>query len=442
MPNEPPGLPLKLWALIEYKPNDWALQNVHGHPARFITGTTCRQVGKTLTAGRIILEEFVQPADEFGPPVIGLLAPTYQKAQMVVDEFETALIKVLGRDSFTKNKNEHYIRLTATGATLWWMSATDPQSVVGFTLSFLVTDESQYIPDIVWNKIRPTLSVRTARVVSFGTPDITVDQTWFRANWVRGTDPDLPQYHSFTVSAYESPWVSLEEILEAKRTMTEDEFRMLYLAEWVTHESQVFAGWRNAAVPEGFFGVADAGARRAMSVDFGVKDDFTVVMLGETGTRTVLEMKRYNLVGSVALYDIIEDLWVEWGRPPLNVDASGLGLPMAEALEARGMRVTKTVITAVNKMQMVGRLAADMQHRKLMFPKWDSLERELDAYVYSRTPAGKLTANASAGHHDDTVWALILLNESFHKRRGNASLNENYLTDARPEARDIIRVRI
>ena len=407
------------------------MENVHSHPARFITGTTARQVGKTLTAGMVIVEGLNEPPDpEFGPPVVGLLASTYAKAGLAMLEVEKYLEEAFGKDSFVKNKNEHYLRIKATGATLWWMSATDPESVVGFTLSLLVTDESQFISDAVWNKIRPTLSVRDARVVSFGTPDITVDQTWYRANWVRGQDVDLPQYHSFKVSAYQSPWVSLEEIEEAKRTMTEDEFRRLYLAEWVSHESGVFASWRNAQVPQEY--IRPQSARRVMSIDFGMKDDFTVVMLGEPATRSLLEMKRYNLVGSVELYDIIENLWLEWDRPHVIVDASGLGLPMAEALDEKGMRTQKIVITAVNKMQMVGRLTADMQHRRLVVPvEWTVLERELDAYVYQRTPAGKLTANASAGYHDDSVWALILMNEAFHRRRGAVGDTEqNYLKNS------------
>lgn len=433
-------VPLKLWAASDYEPNQWALDHVHTHPARFITGTTARQVGKTLTAGEVVLDEMSESPTDFGPPVVGLLAPTYAKANMVVDEFETRLIKVFGRNSYTKNKNEHYIRITATGATLWWMSATDPQSVVGFTLSALITDESQYIPDIVWNKIRPTLSVREARVISFGTPDITIMQTWFRANWVRGQDNDLPLYHSFSISAYESPWVSLEEIEEAKRTMTEDEFRMLYMAEWVTNESQVFKGWRQAVLPEEYLN--PAGVRKVMSIDFGIQDDFTVAMLGEPGTRQVLEMERWNLVGSVELYDLLEDKWIEWGRPHVIVDASGLGLPMAESLDERGMKTQKVVITKVNKMQMVGRLAADMQHARLRFPAWPVLERELDAYVYGRTPAGLITANASAGFHDDTVWTLILMNEMFHRRRSNSDESQqNYLTPEMP-AHEIIRIGI
>ena len=94
------------------------------------------------------------------------------------------------------------------------------------------------------------------------------------------------------------------------------------------------------------------------------------------------------------------------------------------------MRIARTVIGPSNKMEMVGRLAADMEHRRLMFPEWDELRRELDAYVYQVTPSGKLTANAAAGFHDDCVWALILLNEAFHRRRGGTrQVQENYLVN-------------
>ncbi len=421
-------VPLKAWATFGYSPNEWALENIHKHPARFQTGVTCRQAGKTLTAGIEIHSAMTEELPEEKPPSVGVLAPTYDKAELLVRQYEDRILKAFGRDYYTRNANKHEIKLHHNGAILKWLSATDPDSVIGYTFTTLFTDESQNIPDIVWNKVFPTLAVNRARVVSFGTPDITPEQSWFKANFIRGEDDGYPDHHSFKVTCFENPWMSLDEIRIARDSMTEAEFRMLFLAEWPMGESQVFRGWRASLLPTAV--EYDAARRHVMSVDFGIKDDFTVVMLGETATRSVIEMHRLNAVGSLQVYDQVEELWIRWGRPLVNCDATGIGLPMIEELERRGMRIARTVIGPTNKMQMVGRLAADMEHRRIQFPEWEELRRELDAYVYESTPSGRLTANAAAGFHDDCVWALILLNESFHRRRGRTSPEpENYLVN-------------
>lgn len=425
------GVPTRRWAAFRYAPNEWSLEHVHARTERFITGVTARQVGKTLTAGVEVDAAMTEPPDEFGrPPSVGVLAPTYEKAELLVKEYEDRIRRAFGEDYYQKNSNKHWIRLPHNDAELHWLSGTDPQSVVGYTFSALFTDESQNISDEVWNKIYPTLSVRHARVVSFGTPDITPEQSWFKGNFIRGEDPNYPDYHSFKVTAFDSPWITLEEIENARESMTEREFRMLMLAEWPDEEGQVFRNWRAALLPGA--PAFDSQRNHIMSVDFGLVDDFTVAMLGETATRTLVKMERFREGASIPTYDRLESLWLAWGRPAVFADGQGMGKPMVEELRQRGMRVYDAKFTRANKMPQVLRLAADLEHRRLQLPSLAELASELDAYVYSVTPSGLITANAAAGFHDDCVTALIMLNEGFHRRsnEGGTFTRKNYLDTA------------
>lgn len=436
------GLPLKRWQLFDYIPNAWALENIHTRDERFITAVTARQVGKTLTGGIEIDTAMTEPPDEFGrPPSVGVLAPTYEKAELLVKEYEDRIRRAFDENYYQRNSNKHWVRLPHNEAELRWLSGTDPQSVIGYTFSTLITDESQKISDEVWNKIYPTLSVRKARVISFGTPDITPDQSWYRANFVRGGDPLYADHHSFSVTAFESPWIADDEIKRAQDEMTEREFRMLYLAEWPDEEGIVFRGWRSAMMPTP--PVFDPTRRHIMSVDFGLIDDFTVVMLGESSTRTVIKMERFREGASIPTYDKIQDMWEAWGHPKIYADGQGYGKPMCEELRARGMRVVDAKFTVANKMPNVLRLAADMEHRRIQFPGWQELTSELDAYVFQTTPSGKITANAAAGYHDDCVTSLIMLNVGFHTSRGGVHRPRNYLTeDALPLHARTVRIHL
>lgn len=360
----------------------------------------------------MLVDSFMtEPPDEFDrPPFVGILGPTFEKAELIAGKYITMVRSAFGNDYIKVNVNKHRAFLPHNNAELIWMSGDDPNGDAGkgYTFSALVVDEAQDIPDIVMEKIEPALGVREAPIRAFGTPDITPMQTWFKSMWMKGQDPDERDYHSFSLECWDNKWMSLEVILQAKDRLSEAEFNMLYLAKWPEGEGSVFQHIDNAIVPES---PASPGSMKIMSVDFAIKADFTVVMVGEKATRRAVYMERWSGISAMATYDRIEQIWLDNGRPQVVADESGIGLPMIEELRARGMRVRGVTITASNKMQMIMRLAGDIEHRRIMFPAWKALRTELEAFVYKPTPSGKVGAEASYGFHDDTVMALVLLNE-------------------------------
>jgi hypothetical protein len=393
--------------------------------------TTARQVGKSYAAAALIDERLSLPPDDFGPRNVAVLGPTYQKAWLSVDKYLQFVLPVYGREFAVPNMNEHRLWIPSTGARLHWLSADDPKSVVGFTFSDAITDESQDIADVVMGKFSPTLGVRNAPMWNFGTPDITPDQTWFKANYIRGQDDMFPNNFSATVECYECEFWTPERILQEKMTMTEREFRMLMLGQWVDEEGQVFTGYQKALVPGDIETAPEPTpyTQYAIGVDLAVYEDFTVLIVGERNTRIARAIYRWNTTDPFETYERIEDIANHWNRAVLVVDESGIGIPMVRELRERlgAGRVFGHKITPANKMEMVGMLNQDMEHRRIMFPAWPSLVRELKAYVYHATPSGKLTAEAAAGYHDDTITALMMLNLAFHRRTGNGVSGYNWL---------------
>lgn len=404
---------------------------------RFVIGTTGRQVGKSVTAGLEIDSGMNEPVNEFGPPFVGVLGSTYDKAEISVGAYIETLTRVFGRGSFRANMNKHeLVILDATagtlGAKLKWLSAEDAYGVVGHTFSKLIVDEAQAIPDEVFFKIRPTLDVRNARMLIFGTPDVTQAQSWFEGLWLRGQDSLDTDYYSFSIASWETPWMTPETILDAKKTMPENEFKRLYGGEWVKDAGAVFPNPETAVIDN--VPSYDPNLRYIMAVDFALHEDFNVVLVGDLATRTVIFKDRWNKTEPVQTYERIASIWERFGRPAAYVDASGLGgLAMASELKTRGLRIRPITFTASNKMTLVHQLAADIQHRRIQFPRWDDLLKEFRAFVYDRSPSGKLAAGAAAGYHDDIIMAMVLLNEGFHQRsRTTATFGHNYLGNGGP----------
>ena len=428
------------WKVFGYTPNAWSLEHVHKRDERFVIGTTGRQVGKTKTAAQEIDEGMCQPANAFGAPWVGVLGSTYEKAELSVNEYIETITRVFGRESYRVNQNKHELTILdaaagTVGARLKWLSADDPYGVVGFTFSKLVVDEAQAVSDEVFFKIRPTIDVRSAKVFAFGTPDITQAQSWFEGLWLRGQDNQDNNYHSFSVASWETPWMSPETILDAKKQLPESEFKRLYGGEWVNDQGRIFTDVKAAILPAEMIPVFDPGKRYVMSLDLAIYDDFNVIFVAEASTRIVVHMERWNQAEPTYTYDRVAGVWEKYGRPPIYVDAtSPAGMAMSTGLKDRGLRVRNIVLTPQNKIDMVHRLASDIQHRRIMFKEYEALMQEFKAFIYGRSPTGKITAMAAAGFHDDCIMSLVLLNEGLHARgsRGDAAtFGRNYLTDNR-----------
>jgi len=432
---------LDRWQLKGYTPNERSLNRVHLVDARVNTATTARQVGKTETGAIELDLGLIEQREDETTPHVGLVAPTYGKARLMVDKLEERYLNAFGRDYYKTNYNDHTLWLPHSGARFRWMSADDPKSVTGFTFTKVETDESQDIPDTVMDKLIPTMSVHSANLLSFGTPDITPEQTWFKDNWVRGQDEDWDGYASSTVTAYENPWMGLEDVLDAQRRLTEREFAMLYLGQWVDEEGGVFQNYEGALLHESQVPKFDSSKRYCMGIDLAIHDDFNVVFLAEAATRQVIGMWRWNREHESITYDRIVELWETHGQPYAVADASGLGRPMVSELQNRGMQVTGRVITSANKLPMVKQLAADIEHRRIMFPAYPALVRELRAFMYHATAAGNLTARAASGYNDDTIMSLVLLNEALRIGGGGSkTASTSWVAKKHHRVRDRIRM--
>ena len=407
---------------------------------QFIVATTGRQVGKSSEMAAWIDEGMNAEPDQLDrsgdpTPFVGVLGSTYDKAEISVNQYIERLAKTFGTDCYRLNQNKHELVIRdplagKPGARLKWLSGEEAYNVVGYTFSRFGIDEAQAIPDEVWFKFLPTTGVRNARGLITGTPDVTEFQTWFQGLWLKGQDPLDTRHHSFSVASWEAPWMGIDLILTAKDTLPEAEFRRLYGGEWVEEDGLVFTNIEQSllsVVPE-----YDPKRRYVMSYDPAASEDFNVVMVGDPSTRIGLYMDRWNLAPSLLeTYDRVESTWDRFGRPKVYIDGTALGgKAVAHELRQRGMSVISTAFNNENKMEFVRSLAADLQHRRIMIPaKWEDVRREFRQFIYKRTPTGKVTANAVAGAHDDTITALMLLNQAFHRSGESAeSFSKNYLT--------------
>ena len=165
---------------------------------------------------------------------------------------------------------------------------------------------------------------------------------------------------------------------------------MLYMGEWVDDEGSFFVDFDRSLLP--YKPDPDTNARHIMGVDFAAVDDYNAVIVAETSTKTCIHRSRWNRTDPLMTYDRIADIWERYNKPIVYCDASGLGgKAMMAELRERGMRCVPVEFTSANKMEIYTRLAADLEHRRIMFPgEWEDVIRELKGFVYQKTPSGRM----------------------------------------------------
>lgn len=398
------ALPVPAWNLFQYRPNEWAYREVHLCEARFAAFCTCRQVGKTVTLSMEIFDALTRPADPvFGPPLVGVLSFDFPHAMIPIDRFIEAL-KRAGISIASQNMNEHWLKLE-NGATLRWFSSDDAYAVAGYTYSAFFIDEAQKVPDDVWNKLRPALDVRGAYLRAFGTPDTIPEQSWFEGLYLRGQTETETNYHSYTVSCAENRWMSLDSIREAWEDLTEREFRMLYLGEWVDSDGKVFH------VTDGHFSAPRLSKPEkrgvyVMGLDIGTMHDYTVAYVGDAMSHKFVDSLRVNGLPYPEIEQKIIDLYRKWGCTNVLMEANGPGKPVADALRAARLSVTDLHLSNKTKGEVIQNLERNIEHNRVAFLKGDNqLKRELKAYTRKVSPSGNVLYTAPTNFFDDTVLA-------------------------------------
>lgn len=397
--------PKKGWALLGYTPNAWAYDNVHQCIARFGAFCTCRQCGKTETMAMEIHEGMTRPVDPiFGPPLVGVLSYDYDHAEMSVMKWVDRLKQA--DITYKLNQNKHTILLDANGAVLRWLSADDPYSPAGYAWSKFLIDEAQKVPDEVWNKLRPGLDVRLANLRAFGTPDVIPEQTWFEGLFLRGQDENETNYASFTLPCYLNRWMLPETVIEARETMTADEFKMLYLGQWITPSNRVFnSDAVDACFTAEYESKPQEGHTYIMGLDIGQMHDYTVAYIGDVETTKIVAGLRFTGKFYPDAERELLALHKHWNVNAVLMEANGPGKPLADYMRASGVAVNDVHIASKKKGEVIQTLARDIEHTRIGLPPDPQLKRELKAYSRKVSERGIIVYTAPTNFFDDCVMA-------------------------------------
>ena len=454
-----------IWLATGYAPLRWQADNLHAHSERFIAAACGRRAGKTTAVKGEVYREILRPPVMVGSKphnrLIYIVAPDYELAMRLWEPIwrdfvpDDAPLHALLRH---QDQNRNIIDLV-NGVRLQAKTGANPKSLAGEPVTLAVVDEAHALEDTAITELLPALADTRGRLIAIGVPQ---SHGWFRSHWLRGQERDEnPDYWSFSVPSTANPYFCQCAIhgdgrdeqceLEVWRdSLPETEFRQLFLAEWAEADGRVFRGIDKCFTGPRLgehqvqykelrsfdeYGQESIKTKMAsgpylMGLDLGKLNDFTVAYVIDISTMTVVDRLRVNSVDYSIQVPQIAALYRQYHCQTINMDGTGIGVPILEMLRNEGCIVSSYVFTNESKAQLVGTLSTEIERERVHFMvDDDKLRDELKVFEGTVLPGGSIRYSAPARYHDDCVVAAALAVYKAKKRGTGSAINRGSYVD-------------
>ncbi len=388
-----------------------------------------RQSGKNQLAATITTVLLLAHARRGGSIVI--CAPTARPQAAISYERTRAILEPAARRAGILPRCEE-ARIRCGNAEAIFLSASGQAQVAGHTASIaLLADEAQDIdPDWFDRQFRPMAASTGAPALLFGTPwdGESLLERAIAQNAGR-TAGGLPLNYTVTWQEVARDVPIYGQYIERERERLGAQ-NPLYLSQYELIASRASAALLGEQALERIRGTHPMlaaplpGERYVAGLDpAGQGADATVIAIGRLAPGQRLEIvafERWRGGDLAAFAPRIASIAAHWGLERLAIDATGLGQPLAAALEPHlGRRLLPITFTVQSKSALGWALVAACETGRLALPargeapaEWLECWDELRRCRRELRIGGILHWAAPAGAHDDYVAALALALEA------------------------------
>ena len=215
-------------------PSQVAIINGTNSPKyRFVCAAISRRQGKTYIANIIGQLVSLVPSSN-----ILIMSPNYALSQISFD-LQRNLIKHFDLEVVRDNAKDKVIELS-NGSTIRMGSVNQVDSCVGRSYDLIIFDEAALADgrDAFNVALRPTLDKDNSKALFISTP--RGRNNWFSEFFERGFNDEFPEWCSIRATYKDNPRMSETDIAEARKSMSEAEFRQEYEGDFNTYEGQVW----------------------------------------------------------------------------------------------------------------------------------------------------------------------------------------------------------
>ena len=219
---------------IEPLDSQKAIINAINNPKyRFVCAAVSRRQGKTYIAN--IIGQLVSLVPNSN---ILIMSPNYALSQISFD-LQRTLIKHFDLEVTKDNAKDKVIEIS-NGSTIRMGSVNQVDSCVGRSYDLIIFDEAALADgkDAFNVALRPTLDKENSKAIFISTP--RGKSNWFSEFFWRGFSDEFPEWASIRATYRDNPRMSESDIAEARKSMSEAEFKQEYEADFNTYEGQIW----------------------------------------------------------------------------------------------------------------------------------------------------------------------------------------------------------
>jgi len=388
------------------KQEEW-IKTIENPDVKYVTICTGRQVGKSLFGLNMLLKWGLSTPNQ----TIMFVSPIYSQARKVFEDLE----KAVGDTPLIRSKNKsNYDVEFINGSKILFRSAERPDSLRGYTLDYLIVDEAAYISDRVWDEIlRPTILVKGKKCLFTSTPR---GKNWFFKLHLKGQDVDQPQYRTISASSFDNPYIDNEDIVESKKSMSEDIYEQEILGKFVDGGGTVFKDLdKYCVIPnwsENYNGKFYGGCDLARSDDYSV-----LTIINDRGEVVYIYRARHKEWST-----IIDEMVVILKRfnASVQLEINSIGDVIYEQMKKKYSKVFPFLTTNSSKQKIIEDLIYGLNNGELVLPTQElfpPLYNELGSFSFKYSPASRKIIYGGLGGHDDTVMSLAIAYNTFKEKK-------------------------
>jgi len=377
--------------------------------AKYHIANIGRQFGKSLMGENLALYWAINHA----PCKIMWVSPVYAQASKVHKELYSAIAKsgIVKTNNFSSSE-----LLLRNGSTIIFRSAERYDNIRGETLDYAILDEAAFMKDDAWREaIKPTLLVKGKKALFISTPK---GKNWFYDLFQLGASADHSNYQAYTGSSYDTPYISKEEIDEARLVLPEKVFQQEYLAKFIDGGGEVFQNIKKNQWPGDWpkpIGKVYCG------IDLGKQEDYTVATFMDS-KGTVIDIYRDNKTQWTNMTQEILTRIKKWNATVM-IEVNSIGDVIFEQIKREWQDTHPFVTSSKSKNEIIEGLILDFNNSEVMIPNpqtFPALSHELEIFTYDYNPKTRsIRYGHPSGMHDDTVMSLAIVN---YNRKQNRTL--------------------
>jgi phage FluMu gp28-like protein len=342
------------------------------------------------------------------------VAPVYSQAKMVYQRIKRGLPSQL----ISTHDTDLWIDLP-NGARMEFKSGEKPDNLYGEDVYDAIIDEASRLREEAWHAVRSTLTATRGHIRMIG--NVKGRQNWFyrMARIAEAGEPNMYYGKIIAADAVAAGVIAAEEVEDARRHLPDHVFRELYLAEPSDDGGNPFglAAIKRCVKP------LSKLEPKWWGWDLAKKNDWCVgIGLDVNGDACRFERWQRPWMETIEAIKTITGTAV-----PAFIDSTGVGDPVAEAIQRTHPNIAGYHFTMPSKQQLMEGLAVAIQQGAIAFPD-GPIVIELEQFEYELTRIG-VRYSAPEGLHDDCVCALALA----QRRRAMPVAGQGWLDMAESE---------